>query len=137
MYPFSSRKFAVDHENVRGAWVKSSENVGSYALGRVNFNDQEKKKYAVLCETNVAEVHVNSVFLQQQFGALEFPGTSGINGYVVGLVVESCWKDGTNGWWCVGKDLRLGRKQGKVEVKSEGSRGMHVSGTSLYVAPNC
>lgn len=117
--------------------MKSSENVGSYALGRVNFNDQEKKKYAVLYKANVAEVHVNYILFQQQVGALEFPGTSGINGYVVGLVVESCWKDGTNGWWCVDKDLRLGRKQAKVEVKTEGSRGMHVSGTSLYATPNC
>ena len=31
---------------------------------------------------------MDGIFGQQQVGALEFPGTKGINGYVVGIVVE-------------------------------------------------
>lgn len=74
---------------------------------------------------------MDGIFGQQQVGALEFPGTKGINGYVVGIVVESLWTDGTNGWWCIGKQLSLGTKQAKVEVKTEGSRGMHVSNIAV------
>lgn len=123
----SDRKFAVEHENVRGAWVQSSQNQKEYVLGRVGFNDKDLKKYAIKKANAVSEVHVDGSIFQQQVGALEFPGNKGINGYVVGLVVESCWTDGTNGWWCIGKELSLGTKQTKVEVKTEGSRGMHVS----------
>ena len=119
------RKFAVDHENVRGAWVQSSQNVGTYDLGRTGFSSSELQRYAVQ-KSQVAEVHVDGQIFQQQVGALEFPGQSGINGYVVGLTIEACWKDGTDGWWCIGKELSLGTKQAKVEVKTEGSRGMHV-----------
>ncbi len=118
-------KFAVDHENVRGAWVQSSTNQSTYVLGRIGFSPEERARYGIL-SAKVAEVNVGFVLLEQQVGALEFPAASGIDGYIVGLSVESCWTDGTNGWWCIGNQLQLGAKQAKIEVKTEGSRGMHV-----------
>jgi hypothetical protein len=124
-YEDMKKKFVVDHENERGAWVKASQNVGSYVLGRIGFSSLEKGKDAVHERHTAAEVRVDSALLKQQVGALEFPGTTGINGYVVGLTIESCWTDGTNGWWCIGSQLTLGTKQAKVEVKTAGSRGMH------------
>ena len=121
----------MDHENVRGAWVQAAQNVGEYTLGHVGFTDQELKKYAVKKIETASEVRVDFILFQQQVGALEFPGNTGIDGYVVGIVARSAWKDGTNGWWCIGKELSLGTKQAKVEVKTEGSRGMHVRHISL------
>ncbi|PBL02264.1 hypothetical protein ARMGADRAFT_1023563 [Armillaria gallica] len=58
----------------------------------------------------------------------ENPAASGMNSYIVGLSVESCWTDGTNGWCFSGNQLQLGAKQAKIKVKTEGSRGMHVYG---------
>lgn len=100
--------------------------MGRYVLGRVDLYNGDQNKYAIQRKT-VAEVRVDYSFLQQKVGSLEFPGASGVNGYLVGLVVESCWTDGTNGWWFIGRDLTLGTKQAKVDVKSEKTRGMNVS----------
>ncbi|KAJ7756162.1 hypothetical protein B0H16DRAFT_1689906 [Mycena metata] len=124
-YEEMKRKFAVEHENVRGAWIQSYDKSKYFVLGRIGFSESEVKKYAVLFKRDVAEVNVSWEALKQQVGSLEFPGTTGINGYVVGLTVQSVWEDGTDGWWCIGKELSLGTKQAKVEVKTEGSRGMH------------
>jgi hypothetical protein len=127
------RKFAVDHENVRGAWISSYQGSKDFVLGRTGFSNDEKTKYAVVERRNVADVDVSGTIFQQKVGSIEFPGTTGIDGYVVGLTVESVWTDGTDGLWCIGTGLSLGTKQAKVEVKSEGSRGMHVGLTLVLI----
>ena len=114
-------------ENGQGAWVKSSLSQGEYALGRVGFSDQELTKYGIKKAVNVSEVRMSYSLLQRKSGVVEFPGAKGTNGYIVGIVLESVDNDGTNGWWCIGKQLSLGRKQMKIAVESEIARGMHVS----------
>ncbi|KAK7454097.1 hypothetical protein VKT23_011608 [Stygiomarasmius scandens] len=117
------RKFVSDHDNVRGSWVQS-KNQRSYILG-IDFTDPDQRhRYGV--EFEILEVQVEWCLFEQQVQVLEFPGHSGKNGFVVGLAIEDCWADGTNGWWCIGRELRLGTKNVKVEIKTEGSRGMHV-----------
>ncbi|KAJ7123420.1 hypothetical protein C8R44DRAFT_783779 [Mycena epipterygia] len=124
-YEDMKKKFTVNHENSLGAWVSSYKGSQYFVLGRTGFSNEEMTKYAVVEKRDVAEVDVSGSLFHQQVGSIEFPGTTGIDGYVVGLTIESVWKDGTDGLWCIDTGLSLGTKQAKVEVKSESSRGMN------------
>ncbi|KAL0564920.1 hypothetical protein V5O48_017116 [Marasmius crinis-equi] len=122
-YDELKKTYVSDHDNVLGSWIRSDKTTRVYTLG-VNFDDEERRrKFGV--ETEVLEVHIGGHLFQQQVEALEFPGTSGKDGYVVGLSIEDEGTAGWNGWWCIGKGLRLGTKDAKVQVKTEGSLGMH------------
>ncbi|KAH9041688.1 hypothetical protein EDB85DRAFT_2271895 [Lactarius pseudohatsudake] len=67
-------------------------------------------------------------------GSLAFPGGTGVDGIVIGFTVNSDWMDGTNGWWgIVPKTGPLGKKDLKVSVQSDVSRGMHWSLDVWYI----
>ena len=78
------------------------------------------------------DVRAEWKFLQKVDGTMSFPGNSGINGYIIGLKVKCYWDDGTNGQWCIGKNIQLGTKQVTVKVQSEGTRGYHVSHVEVF-----
>ncbi|KAA1476891.1 hypothetical protein DENSPDRAFT_537018 [Dentipellis sp. KUC8613] len=127
--------FTIDHENDRGSWVKSSNGVAQYTLGKFIYTPDETTKYAVKFVTagNGMNCHMGSVFLQQQVGAVTFPANTGIDGTVVGIQVLANWTDGTDGFWCIPPDNPLGAKTVKIEVKSEGSRGMDWGLSVAYI----
>ncbi|KIY53452.1 hypothetical protein FISHEDRAFT_68927 [Fistulina hepatica ATCC 64428] len=79
-------QFAVEHENVRGAWIQSQQNVREFALGKTSYTNEELRKYGVVSKEGGPgmEVHVGGVLFQQQVGALT---TSAIDGYIV----EKMW----------------------------------------------
>jgi hypothetical protein len=118
--------FNVHHEDEYRAWVRTSKGVSEYVIGRTSFDAKERKKYAIE-EIQCADVSIEYGLFDQKWGSLDFPGATGVNGYVVGLRVQDCWGDGTNGWWGVPRGVPFGTKQAKIQIKSEGSRGMHVS----------
>ena len=120
--PVWERLFQVDHENVRGAWVKSASNHPEFRFGETSL---DPVRYGV--KQSVSHCQVGSALFQQQVGTLDFPASGFGAGTAVGIKVISNWTDGTDGWWCIPPTNPLGSSAFKIEVKTEGSRGMSVS----------
>ena len=92
------------------------------------FSDNEREKYGVV--NNVFELKLPGINLKRRVDRLKFPGGEGHRGHVLGVTIESC-EEG-NVYWCLSPDFRVGKKELEIEVKSDDSRGMHVSTLHRY-----
>ncbi|KAH9063927.1 hypothetical protein EDB87DRAFT_80792 [Lactarius vividus] len=135
-YDDAIRGHRIDHTDNTAAWVRSQKNIGTFSVGRTNPSAEDIKKYGIehVSRGPGMESCQDYAFLRQVWGSLAFPGGTGVDGTVIGFTVNSHWTDGTNGWWgIVPKTGPLGKKDLKVSVQSEGSRGMHWSLDVWYI----
>ncbi|KAH8990356.1 hypothetical protein EDB92DRAFT_2104120 [Lactarius akahatsu] len=129
-YDDAIRGHRIDHTDGTAAWVRSQKNIGTFSVGRTNPSAEDIKKYGIehVSKGPGMESQRDYALLRQVWGSLAFPRGTGVDGAVIGFTVNSHWTDGTNGWWgIVPKTGPLGKKDLKVSVQSEGSRGMHKS----------
>ncbi|KAH8990362.1 hypothetical protein EDB92DRAFT_1816912 [Lactarius akahatsu] len=129
-YDDAIRGHRIDHTDGTAAWIRSQKNIGTFSVGRTNPSAEDIKKYGIehVSRGPGMESQQDYALLRQVWGSLGFPGGTGVDGTVIGFTVDSHWTDGTNGWWgIVPKTGPLGKKDLKVSVESEGSKGMHWS----------
>ncbi|KAH9033458.1 hypothetical protein EDB84DRAFT_1488640 [Lactarius hengduanensis] len=129
-YDDAIRGHLIDHTDDTAAWVLGQNNIGTFSVGRTNPSAEDIKKYGIehVSQGPGMEVRRDRVISQQLRGSLTFPGGTGVDGTVIGFIVNSHWTDGTNGWWGIDpKTGPLGKKDLRVSVQSHLLRGMHVS----------
>ncbi|KAH9168876.1 hypothetical protein EDB89DRAFT_1561629 [Lactarius sanguifluus] len=135
-YDDAIRGHRIDHTDGTAAWIRSQKNIGTFSVGRTNPSAEDIKKYGIehVSRGSGMESQQDYALLRQVWGSLAFPGGTGVDGTVIGFTVNSDWTDGTNGWWgIVPKTGPLGKKDLKISVQSEGSRGMHWSLDVWYI----
>ncbi|KAH9062818.1 hypothetical protein EDB87DRAFT_266722 [Lactarius vividus] len=126
----------IDFTDGTAAWVRSQKNIETFSVGRTNPSAEDIKKYGIehVSRGPGMDVSPDFLLLRQVWGSLAFPGGTGVHGTVIGFTVNNHWMDGTNGWWgIVPKTSPLGKKDVRVSVQSEGSRGMHWSLDVWYI----
>ncbi|KAF8528437.1 hypothetical protein BU17DRAFT_80787 [Hysterangium stoloniferum] len=110
--------FSVDHKDESGNWINAVYGRSSFQFGETAL---DSSLYGISTET--IRIEKPGVYLQQIVDALNFP-SPGIKGIAVGVTVVPNWSDGTDGFWCISKANPLGTTAFKINIKSEGSRGM-------------
>ncbi|KAH9030163.1 hypothetical protein EDB85DRAFT_1458217 [Lactarius pseudohatsudake] len=135
-YDEAIREHLIENTDDTAAWIPSQQNKRTFSVGRTNPSAEDIKKYGIehISQGPGMESNQKYVALKRVSGSLGFPGGTGVHGTVIGFTVNDHWGDATNGWWgIVPKTNPLGRKDLKVSVKSQFSKGLHWSLDVWYI----
>ena len=118
-----------------GVWIPFDPSQGEYSLGRVQYSEEERGKYALRRYTSTLNLPIGAHIITHE-GELGFPNGSGENGYVVGLTVR-CQGPGISGaMWFLADNLKLGEKAVRMRFRYTRPDGMDKTMSTGVVVGN-